>query len=174
MYLEKYGFSEIESAIWPAGAIGLGIIACVLINQSRKIRLFVKFCYLIGGLSLISIGLSTILNRNTSFEHKLHGAGVDFCRAQMVVGLAMLGVASSAVLNLSSLVTVRIFPMIDYNALLCVPFTLSMGVCNLACYVMIHFGDWGMLGLGVFYLVFWLWLVFSLPKDPEEKTIVEF
>jgi hypothetical protein len=174
MYLEKYGFSEIESAIWPACAIGIGLLSCMLINLSRKIRFWVKFCYLFGSLSFILIGLSTILNRNISFEHRYNGPGVTFCRFQMIFGLSMLGVASGAVLNMSSLITVRIFPMIDYNMLLAVPFTVSMGVCNLACYIMIHAGDWGMLGLGVFYLVFWLWLVFSLPKDPEEKLIVEF
>lgn len=153
--------------------MGIGILACLLINLSRKIRLWAKVCYLLISLSLILIGLSTILNKNISFEHRNDGPGVTFCRSQMIFGLLMLGVASSGVLNMSSLITVTIFPMIDCNALLVVPFTVSMGLCNLACYVMIHSGDWGMLGLGVFSLVFWLWLVFSLPKDPEEKLIVE-
>jgi hypothetical protein len=166
MYLENYGFSEIESAIWPSVAMGIGIIASILINLSRKIRLWLKICYLLISASLILIGLSTILNTNISFEHGYDGPVVTFWRLEMIFGLSMLGVASSGVLNMSSLIPVTIFPMIDCNVLLVVPFTVSMGLCNLACYIMIYAGDWGMLGLGVFFLVFWLWLVFSLPKDP--------
>lgn len=112
---QGFKFSEKEASVHTTIALILGILSCVFLNLSNKLKFWCKTLFVVSSVGIIMISIACFIIRADNFEVGW------IAYSLIIIGEALWGIGTIGNIGFTNMVVSTMFPFVDKNLIIAFP-----------------------------------------------------